>query len=60
MRNTGRVPSLREKYGEFLQIFGYILNTGEVNDSSFSDFLVRFCTDKLNNEVYDATREGFS
>ena len=32
--------------------FSYVINTGDINDSSFGDFLVRFCTDKLNNEVY--------
>lgn len=46
------VPELKKKYGSFLQLFSYVINTGEVNDSSFGDFLVRFCTDKLNNEVF--------
>jgi hypothetical protein len=48
----GIVPELKNKYGSFLQLFSYVINTGDVNDSSFGDFLVRFCTDKLNNEVY--------
>jgi len=46
------VPALKKKYGSFLQLFSYVINTGEIKDSSFGDFLVRFCTDKLNNEVY--------
>jgi hypothetical protein len=46
------VPELRARYGSFLQLFSYVINTGDVNDPSFGDFLVRFCTDKLNNEVY--------
>jgi hypothetical protein len=46
------VPGLKNKYQDFLQLFSYVINTGDINDSSFGDFLVRFCTDKLNNEVY--------
>jgi len=46
------VPELKKNYGSFLQLFSYVINTGNVNDSSFADFLIRFCTDKLNNEVY--------
>lgn len=53
------VPGLKEKYGEFLQLFSYVINTGDVNDSSFSDFLIRFCTDKLNNDVYNLTVKVF-
>jgi hypothetical protein len=36
-----------------------VINTGNVNDSSFSDLLVRFCTDKLNNEVYDSVIQHY-
>jgi hypothetical protein len=54
-----RVPELREKYKRFLQLFSYVINTGDVNDSSFSDFLVRFCTDRQNNEVYNVTMQVF-
>ncbi len=53
------VPGLKEKYGNFLQLFSYVINTGNVNDSSFSDLLVRFCTDRLNNEVYDSVIKTF-
>jgi hypothetical protein len=48
------IPGLSEKYNSFLQLFSYVINTGNVNDSLFGDFLVSFCTDKLNNEVYGA------
>jgi hypothetical protein len=51
---SASVPELKKKYGTFLQLFSYVINTGEVNDSSFGDFLTRFCTDKLNNEVYES------
>ena len=49
------VPLLRQKYNGFLQLFSYVINTGDINDSSFGDFLVRFCTDKQNNDVYALT-----
>jgi hypothetical protein len=53
------VPDLRRNYKGFLQLFSYVINTGDVNDSTFTDFLVRFCTDKLNNEVYAAVNKVF-
>jgi len=46
------IPALRQKYDGFLQLFSYVINTGDVNSSSFSDFMIRFCTDKQNNDVY--------
>lgn len=51
------VPSLKEKYDGFLQLFSYVINTGDINESSFGDFLVRFCTDKQNNEVFAVTMD---
>jgi hypothetical protein len=46
------VPSLKAKYDGFLQLFSNVVNTGDINDPAFGDFMVRFCTDKQNNEVY--------
>ena len=46
------VPELKSKYLDFLRLFSFVINTGDIDDPSFGDFLVRFCTDKLNNEVY--------
>jgi len=48
------VPDLKNKYRDFLQLFSYVINSGDVNDPSFGDQLTRFCTDKLNTEVYAA------
>jgi len=48
------IPELREKYGGFLQLFSYVINAGDINDPEFSDLLLSFVTDKLNNEVYAA------
>jgi hypothetical protein len=56
---TIKVPSLKQKYNGFLQFYSYVINTGDINDSSFGDFLVRFCTDKQNNEVYSLTMKLF-
>lgn len=52
---SAAVPSLKEKYKEFLQLFSYVIKAGDVNDTAFSNMLVRFCTDRQNNEVYDYT-----
>jgi len=54
-----KLPSLKMKYGGFLQLFSLVINTGDVNDQSFGDFLLRFCSDKQNNEVYDLTMKTF-
>jgi hypothetical protein len=53
------IPGLKKKYGKFLQLFSYVINTGDINDSSFGDFLLRFCSDKQNNEVYSLTMKKF-
>lgn len=53
------IPSLKEKYGDFLQLFSSIIKAGNINDSSFSESLTGFCTDKLNNEVYSSVIQKF-
>jgi hypothetical protein len=53
------VPSLKQKYNGFLQLFSFVINTGDINDPSFGDFLVRFCTDKQNNDVYTLTMKMY-
>lgn len=55
----GNLPFLMKEYGRFLQLFSYVINAGEINDTAFSYLLVSFCTDKLNNEVYEQTMEVF-
>jgi hypothetical protein len=54
-----RVPWLKEKYGGILQLFSLVINTGDINESSFGDFLLRFCSDKQNNDVYNLTMKQF-
>jgi hypothetical protein len=53
------IPDLRQKYDGFLQLFSYVINTGDINESSFGDMLLRFCSDKQNNEVYALTMKKF-
>jgi len=53
------IPSLKQKYNGFLQLFSYVINTGNIDDPSFGDFLVRFCTDKQNNDVYALTMKKY-
>lgn len=53
------VPELKRKYGGFLQLFSYVINTGEIDDPEFGDYLTRFCTDRQNNEVYQYTMKVF-
>lgn len=55
----GKVPDLKRKYGVFLELFSNVINTGDIDDPSFSDFLIRFCTDRQNNEVYQTTMRVF-
>jgi len=54
-----KIPSLEEKYDGFLKFFGYVINIGEITDSVWADGLVKFCTDKLNNEVYASTIQKY-
>ncbi len=51
----GRIPGLKNEYQGFLQLFSYVINTGDINDPSFADYLTSFCTDRQNNEVYEET-----
>jgi hypothetical protein len=53
------VPSLKKKYGGFLQLFSLVINTGDIDEASFGDLLLRFCSDKQNNDVYALTMKKF-
>jgi hypothetical protein len=54
-----KLPSLKMEYGGFLQLFSLVINTGDINDESFGDLLLRFCSDKQNNDVFNLTMEKF-
>jgi hypothetical protein len=53
------LPSLRKKYGDFLQYFSFVIGAGDINDTLFRDHLLSFCTDKLNNEVYSDVSKAY-
>jgi hypothetical protein len=52
---VSKVPYLKEKYKGSLPLFSYVINTGDINEPSYGDMLVRFCTDKQNNDVFTLT-----
>lgn len=56
---TSSLSLLKVKYGHFLQLFSYVINTGDIAESSFGDFLVRYCTDKQNNDVYNLVNKKY-
>jgi hypothetical protein len=53
------VPALKKKYGSFLRLFSLVINTGDINETSFGDLLLRFCSDKQNNDVFALTMKEF-
>lgn len=55
------LPGIRKKYKGFLELFSSDLVTGigDVNDPSYGDLLVRFCTDKQNNDIYALTMKVY-
>jgi hypothetical protein len=53
------VPSLKKKYDGFLQLFSLVINTGDINESSFGDLLLRYCSDKQNNDVFALTMKRY-
>ncbi|MBN1388490.1 MAG: hypothetical protein JW965_08600 [Bacteroidales bacterium] len=45
--------SLLSKYGRFLQLFAYVIDAGNLNDSTGFNSLIEFATGRLNYEVYE-------
>lgn len=54
-----RITLLKSEYGTFLQLFSYVINIGETEDSAWSANLLNFCTDKQNYEVFESTESVF-
>ena len=48
------IPVLKQNYAGFLQSFGYVINAGDIDNNLFDENFALFCTDRLNNEVYDS------
>jgi hypothetical protein len=54
-----KIPDLYARFDGFLRYFGYVINIGEPSDLTWGDGLLKFSTDKLNNEVYAATMKVY-
>jgi len=54
-----RLPGLKSEYGDVLSLFSLAVNTGDINDPAFADYLTGFCTDKQNNDVYRLVDEKY-
>jgi hypothetical protein len=53
------IKYLKTKYGSFLNVFSYFINIGTISDSAWGEGLIRFCTDRQNNEVYGSVASVF-
>ncbi len=53
------VPYLRDKYGEFLQLFSNVINTGDVNDDKWEGYLHSFITDRMVWDAYQRVSSQF-
>jgi len=56
---SGMVPHLKEKFGDCLRLFSFVINAGDISDPAFGDLLAGFCTDRLNNEVYESVMKQY-
>lgn len=56
---AARLPELKSRYGDILVLFSLAVNTGDINDTAYVDYLTAFCTDKQNNDVYRLVAETY-
>lgn len=56
---TSSLPDLKRKYGKFLQLFSLVINGGDINSQDFGEYLLKFCSDKQNFEVYNEVRKAY-
>ncbi len=54
------IPELRKKYGDFLTVFGYVINIGEPSSPQYAGFLQSFVTNKTNADVYKKVKKEYS
>lgn len=55
-----RIPELKQKYNEFLEIFGNrIIGIGSTSGPMYTEFLKQFITDYNNFKIYQRTLEIF-
>jgi len=55
-----RVPGLIQKYGDFLQLFSYVINSGDINSPTWYEYLSLFINDRVNYEAYGAVEVVYS
>jgi hypothetical protein len=48
------VPELNRKYGYALQLFSWVINTGDVTSPSWHQYLNAFVTSKMNYDAYNS------
>jgi len=53
------IPLWEAKYGDFLRLFGWVINAGDIGTPEFETVLLSFCTDRQNNAVFDDVMEVF-
>lgn len=53
------IETLRNKYQEFLRLFGFVINIGDTSDTSWDEGLLMFATDKQNRDIYLEVMEVF-
>ncbi len=55
----GIKDSLLSKYGNFIQLFAYVIGAGDLADSMSFDNMVSFVTDRDNYDVFRAVNEKY-
>ena len=56
---SASIPVLKQNYDGFFQLFSHVINTGDIDSNSFDEYFALFCTDRLNNEIYDSVIKTF-
>jgi hypothetical protein len=56
----GKIPELQRKYGDFLTVFGYVINIGDPSYPEYAGFLQSFVTNHTNSDVYQKVQREFS
>lgn len=54
-----KLDELRLSDAEFLRIFSYVINIGDIADADWIDNMLRFITDRQNVEVYKSVDDVF-
>jgi hypothetical protein len=53
------IPVWKKRYGNFLQLFSYIVKLGNIDDPGFAERLRQFATDHANYIIYKRTEQVF-